>query len=83
MGRALGAVGQSRMVVRTRRLKSAVRLGRAAHGVCLLLRMGRAAGGIRWWWRNRTLLRVGGIFRRSTLGGAGDGGSEDEARGCA
>ena len=35
----LGAAGQLMMVVRTRRLELAVRLGRAAHGVCLLLQI--------------------------------------------
>ena len=61
---SVGAAGHLRMVARTRALKLAVRLGRTAQGVCLLLRMRSAAGGIRSWLRNRMFLRVGGICLR-------------------
>ena len=63
---SVGAAGHLRMVARTRALKLAVRLGRTAQGVCLLLRMRSAAGGIRLWLRNRMFLRVGGICLRGT-----------------
>ena len=62
----VGVAGWSRVVVRARLLRSAVRLWRAAQRVCLLRRLVRAGGGIRSWWRNRMFWRVGGICRRST-----------------